>query len=185
MYHYLTILLLCSISIFSQNSTEFVIANSDKATITKAFFTQFDITIPLRGNSNRLIDDLAVTNNNWFLPDGLCSKIGIGYQKPKWIALSAHTGIDWFWSQKLVTVPLYANLRLSKAISSDARLVLQAGLGHGFVIGRGNINGNYQKFSIGFETDSDITIFLETIKYDFQDNKQLTAFSLGISQRLF
>ena len=117
----------------------------------------------------------------------MSSKFGFGIQQNKWIGIGLHTGIDWNINQKLVAVPLFGNLRLSPGFGNGTRLTLQAGYGKGFALGRGNLVGNYQKYSIGIENDEDTIIFAEISGYDFNNYFKTTVYSisLGIAIRTF
>jgi len=98
-----------------------------------------------------------------------------------------HTGIDWKIDEKLVAVPLFGNLRLSPGFGNGTRITLQAGFGKGFVLGRGNLVGNYQRYSIGIESDEDVILFAEISGYDFKLHNQTSvySFSIGLAIRTF
>lgn len=164
------ILLLFPFFAFSQNKTR--------------SFIQFDVSIPIKGNQNNgSQNNNQQSNNSWFLPDGINSKIGIGLEPKKWIALGIHSGIDWTWSEKIVLVPVFANLRLSPKISDETRIALQLGLGKGTALGRGALNGTYKKISLGIQNDDDLVLFIEMSHYDiaFKDQKETGSISLGVS----
>ena len=164
--------------------------NEEPNHIINPFFTQFDLSIPIKGNPNRnneYVNGVENTNKNWFVPDGLNAKFGFGIQKNRWIGLSVHSGIDWKATEKLVAVPIYANFRISPAISSESRITLQMGYGKGFALGRENLSGAYKKISLGIETDDDIIIFIEFANYDIKVNEfdSVGSISLGIAYRAF
>ena len=164
------ILLLFTFSAFSQSN--------------KFTYTQFDVAISIKGNPDRGETDLnGNTNNLWFLPDGLSSKIGYGIHHNKWIGLGIHSGIDWKWTDKLVVVPVFANLKLSPRISEDTRIALQLGLGKAIALGRGNLIGDYKKISLGVQTPDDLIIFIELSHYAFSitNQKDTGNISLGLS----
>ena len=157
---------------------------------TNRFFTQFDVSVPIKGNANRnddFVNGVENTNKNWFVPDGLNAKFGYGIQQNRWIAVSIHSGIDWKVTEKLVAVPVFANFRISPAISSESRITLQIGYGKGFALGRGNLSGTYKKISLGLESDEDIIIFIELADYNIPVNefKSVGSISLGIAYRNF
>lgn len=85
------------------------------------------------------------------VPNGLGSKIGYGVHYRKWLTLGIHSGLDWKWDDKLVAVPVYLNLGLSPKVGPETRIMLQAGYGKGFALGRGNLNGEYKKIKLGIE----------------------------------
>lgn len=184
-YYRCLLLLFLSFSAFSQEIKDSDQINKPKI---KHTFLQFDASIPLAANIHRgeTYAD-GSKNTTWFLPNGLSAKFGFGIQHNKWIGVSLHTGIDWKINEKLVAVPLFGNLRISPRIGEATRLTLQAGLGKGFAVGRGNLIGNYQKFSIGIENDEDVMIFAEISGYDFniQNRTSAYSFSLGIALRTF
>ncbi len=154
----------------------------------KPTFLQFEVSVPLAANIHRGETNAdGSQNTTWFLPDGLSGKFGFGIQKNKWIGVSLHTGIDWKSNKKLVAVPMFGNLRVSPGFGNGTRLTLQAGYGKGFALGRGSLVGNYQRYSIGIETDEDIILFAEVSGYDFKIHNQTSvySFSLGIAMRTF
>lgn len=162
---------------------------TDKTKISH-FYTQFDFAIPIKGNPNRnddYINGVENTNKNWFIPDGLSAKIGYGIQQNRWIGLSFNTGIDWKGTEKFVAVPIYANFRISPAISQESRITLQLGYGKGFTLGRGNLSGEYKKVSLGIETESDLIIFIEVADYKIKVGQfnSVGCVSLGIALRTF
>ena len=159
-----------SLAAFAQQDKTTYITIEGKKKRETPFFSQFELTIPFRANENQgeVYAD-GSKNKYWFLPNGLSTAIGYGLQQKKWVGISAHTGIDWIASQKLVAVPLYINFRLSPRIYDESRLVFQAGFGRGFALGRGNLNAEFQKYSIGFETDEDLNIYLIASGYDFKN----------------
>lgn len=154
------------------------------------FFTQFEFSVPIKGNPNRnedYVDGVENTNKSWFVPDGLSAKIGYGIQQNRWVGLSLHTGIDWKATEKLVSVPVYANFRLSPALSSESRVTLQVGYGKGFALGRGNLSGEYRKISLGIESDEDILLFIEVADYKIKvrEFNSVGSISLGLALRTF
>jgi hypothetical protein len=150
----------------------------------KITYIQFDISASLAGNNERYEseDYPGQKNKDWFVPDGLGSKIGYGVHYKKWITLGLHTGIDWKWEDKLVAVPVYINFGLSPKVGENTRITAQAGYGKGFALGRGNLNGEYRKLRIGIGSD-DFIIFIETCQYDIilHDQKSINSINLGIS----
>jgi hypothetical protein len=100
----------------------------------------------------------------------------------KWVALSANTGVDWRIKQKLVSVPVYAALTLNPHFNKETSVMLQAGLGHAFAIGRGDLSGTYQKYRAGIFFN-DILIFADASMFGFplEDTPEMGSFTLGIS----
>jgi hypothetical protein len=173
-------------SFFAQEDKTTYTTIEEKKQKSIPFFTQFDANIPFRLNENRGEIINGSRNNYWFLPNGLCVSAGFGIQQQKWIAISAHSGLDWLGTQKLVAVPLYINFRISPRIYEDSRLVLQAGFGRGFALGRGDLSGAFQKYSLGFENDDDLNIYIVLSGYDFKTPDQAFGYiGLGVSVRRF
>lgn len=171
--------LLCSLT-FAQESLE-----KDQKITT---FTQFDIAVPLKANANYgEINQFGTRNDYWFHPNGISTKFGYGIQHHKWIAISTHAGIEYIGREKLVAAPIFANLRISPGIGYGNRIVLQAGYGMGFAIGRGDLSGAYKKLSLGYETDQDINIFLEISGYNMPLHavQSVGTVSIGISLRTY
>lgn len=183
----IVILLFFSLSVFAQQDKTTYITIEGKKKRETPFFSQFELTIPFRINENRSeVYADGSKNNYWFLPNGFSGTFGYGIQQKKWVAVSAHTGIDWLATRKLVAIPIYINFRLSPKIFEESRLVFQAGFGLGTALGRGNLNGKFQKFSIGYETDEDLNISLVVSGYDFQINNVGIAYiGLGFAVRRF
>lgn len=169
----------------AQDQTTYITVENKKKKPESPVFVQCEFALPFRLNENRGAVNLNGTqNNDWFIPNGLSASIGLGLQKNKWIAISAHSGIDWIVTQKIVAIPIYGNLRLSPRIYDDSRLVLQIGLGKGFAIGQGNLYGNFQKYSLGYETDEDLNVFIVASGYNMkQKNKSAGYLGLGFSVR--
>lgn len=165
----LAVFLFFTFSVFSQNK--------------KFTYTQFDVAVSLKGNQDRgKTDSYGNTDNSWFLPDGLSSKIGYGIHHNKWVSLGIHSGIDWQWTHKLVIVPIFTNLKLSPKIGDDTRITLQLGLGKSIALGRGNLIGDYKKISLGLQTSDDFIIFIEVNHYGIPINNQrdIESISLGL-----
>ncbi|TDE31796.1 hypothetical protein E0I61_03570 [Flavobacterium ranwuense] len=166
----LSVFLFFTFSVFSQNK--------------KFTYTQFDVAFSIKGNPDRGETDLnGNTDNLWFLPDGLSSKIGYGIHHNKWVGLGIHSGIDWKWTDKLVVVPVFANLKLSPKIGDDTRITLQLGLGKAIALGRGDLMGDYKKISLGLQTADDLILFVEVSHYEIPINNQRDSgsISLGLS----
>jgi hypothetical protein len=162
--------LFLTVSAFSQNK--------------KFTYTQFEVAVAIKGNPNAgEVDPNTHEKEYWFLPDGLSSKIGYGIHYKQWIALGVHSGIDWKWTDKLVVVPVFANLKLSPKIGDDARITLQLGLGKALALGRGDLMGDYKKISLGMQTADDLILFVEVSHYAIPINNQKDSgsISLGLS----
>lgn len=150
----------------------------------KFTYIQFDVAIPIKGNPELGETDAnGNKNSTWFLPDGLSSKIGYGLHYNKWVGLGIHTGIDWKWTDKLVVVPIFANLKLSPEIGDDTRITLQLGLGKAIALGRGDLMGDYKKISLGVQTSDDLILFIEVSHYGIPINNQKDtgSISFGLS----
>jgi hypothetical protein len=90
---------------------------------------------------------------------------------------------DWQWTEKLVIVLVFANLKLSPKISEDTRIALQLGLGKTMALGRGDLMGEYKKISLGIQTPDDLIIFIELSHYAIPINNQkdTVSISFGLS----
>ena len=166
----LSLLLFSVFSVFSQNK--------------KFTYTQFDVTVSIKGNPDRDLEDpYTKEKGSWLLPDGLGSKFGYGIHYKKWIGLGIHSGINWEWTDKLIVVPVFANFRLSPLLGDDTRIILQLGLGKALALGRGDLMGDYKKISLGIQTSDDLALFVELNHYSFPINYQRDSgnISLGLS----
>jgi len=96
--------------------------------------------------------------------------------------LGIHSGIDWKWDDKLIAVPVFLNLGVNPNVGPETRIMLQAGYGKGFAIGRGNLNGQYKRVKLGIGSD-DFTLFAEIGEYGFplHREKSVTTISLGVT----
>ncbi|WP_136667192.1 hypothetical protein [Flavobacterium sp. H122] len=152
-------------------------------------FKQFEITTSLSINDE---DDDPYTEEDeskpLFIPNSLGVKYGFGLQKNKWLGISFNTGIDIRLKQKLVAVPLFANLRLSPFFRDEqGRLVINLGYGRGYAIGRGDMQGRYRRINLSFEGPENIGLLVELSDYGFHFNNKPSnvLFSLGVYGRLF
>ena len=165
----LTFFILLSFSAYSQSN--------------KFTYTQFDVTVALRGNPDaNIVDEYTHKKGTWFVPDGLGAKLGYGVHYKKWLGLGIHSGVNWEWTDKLVVVPVFANFRLSPKVGEDTRITLQLGLGKAMALGRGDLIGDYKKISLGLQSD-DLLLFIELNHYALPIRKQKDSgnISLGIS----
>ena len=177
-YAVLILCLACNFC-FSQDNTK-----SSK----RIFFQTLELSVPFKGNENyNSFDENNNQNKNWFVPDGIFTKAGIGIHYNKWIGIGVNSGLDWKATDKMVAIPVYANLRIAPKIDSEDTITLQLGYGKAFVLGRGAISGVYKKISLGIEKDSSFLIFLELSEYDVQFSRlnKISAISLGVTSLLF
>lgn len=166
----------------------FCFSQKDTQTSQKITFSQLELAIPFKGNPNRNNTEInEQSNKNWFIPDGIFTKVGYGIHYNSWIGISLNTGIDWKATEKMIAVPIYTNLRIAPKISQNSRITLQTAYGRGFVLGRGNVSGEYKKISLGFETDSECVFFIELSEYDVQFNNfnKINSVSLGVAALIF
>lgn len=174
MKHFLIILLSFITSIgFSQEN---------KTTSNFSDFSQFEISIPLQGNKNRG-DQFAdgTSNNNWFLPDGINANFGYGIHYKKVIGLSANTGIGMKLSDKLIIAPVFANLRIMPKVGEETRLGIDLGLGQSFALGRGNLQGSFQRAKLNLESEAR-QLFIEFVSYGINfNNTNQQSISIGIA----
>ena len=135
----------------------------------KLTFTQFDISIAFQPNEN--FGQPTIYNQaraSCFLPAGVGSSIGFGIHKKQWIGLSANSAIIFIGNEKLVAVPVYANLGVSPKLGDNTRLTLQYGLGKSLAIGRGNLSGKYQKISLGIITNNVALLFVALDNHNYK-----------------
>ncbi len=145
-------------------------------------FSQFEITIPLKGNDTYgEIDENGNRSDYVLVPDGISSKFGYGIHHNKWLGISIHSGIDWKITPKLVAVPVYGQITINPKIGEETGIILQVGLGQSFALGRGNLSGTYHKIRLGL-SDSDLSLFIDISLHGFQiRGNDMGSFSVGIS----
>jgi hypothetical protein len=104
-----------------------------------------------------------------------------------WVAISAHSGVEWRIIEKLVAAPIYANLTISPKIGDETRINLQLGYGYSFALGRGNLSGLYKKLSLGLETEEGIIFFAELSEHGYTLNgiDKIGSLSIGIALRSY
>ena len=177
--------LIISITINAQeDGTTYITINQEKEKRpVSPVFSQLEINTSLIGNTEE--DDPYTSYDEsrpWFIPNGIGVKYGVGVHKNRWVSLSMHSGIDWKANERLIAIPIYGNLRLSPKIGPDTRLVLQTGLGRGYAIGRGNMQGRYEKYTLGLESDeNNLGLFVEVSGYSFglHRNEVTALFNIG------
>ena len=145
-------------------------------------FTQFEISLPLQGNKNRGQEfPDRTSNDNWFLPDGINANFGYGIHYKKILGLSASTGIGMKLSEKLIIAPVFANLRIMPQEDEETRLGVDLGLGQSFALGRGNLQGTFQRAKLNLESDGR-QIFIEFVSYGISfNNSNQQNISIGIA----
>ncbi len=156
--------------------------SEDISTKNKITFTQFEISVPLKGNENQgeVFPD-GSSNNDWFLPDGINANFGYGLHVNKWLGLSAHSGIGMKLSEKLVVAPVFSNLRIMPKIDQETRIGIDIGLGHTFALGRGDLSGTFKRIKLNLEVD-ETQLFIEVVSYGFElNNNSQGSLCLGIA----
>ncbi|SFQ71084.1 hypothetical protein [Flavobacterium akiainvivens] len=164
----------------------------------KHYFGQFTLSVPLRSNPYR-DEYYSYTDDNgngtmdagernysaldYVWPDGVSAHFGLGVHYHKWIGISANVGIDWLATGKLVSTPVYGALFLSPKIWESTNVYLQAGVGHTFALGRGDLSGTYQKYRVGLDFNSETGFYLEVNRYGFNlyDMNPAGSISIGVS----
>ncbi|NMH28566.1 hypothetical protein [Flavobacterium silvaticum] len=150
----------------------------------KPTYLSFGFSLPLR---THLDHDARINDNRW-LPDGIFTKFGAGLNVNRWFTSGLHTGTDYRISEKLVTIPVYLNLRFAPKINEMTRISLQSGYGYAFAVGHGDLMGDYKKLSLGLEDDqSALSVFIEYSEYGFsRDNTgHIRSISLGFGLFIF
>ena len=142
-------------------------------------FSNFSISVPLRGNDSDYDPEEDIS---WFAPDGISFHGGFGVHSTETIAFSINTGIDGMISKKLVAAPVYGSLLFNPKVGDETTLIIQAGIGWGFALGRGDLSGLYQKYRLGLANGDNMGIFIEANIYGFQlyDAKEVSSLNLGV-----
>lgn len=188
-------ILSCFFSYSQERETVYITINKDSTKVKKSskidwdevLFSQTDLSIPIVLNTNRgEINTDGSTDKNWFLPNGVGVKIGVGLEAFEIIGVSLNTGIDWKINSKMVILPFFGNARLNVNLPNDHQVVLQAGYGKGIALGRGALIGNYIRYNIGYGTIDESIIFLELSGYSFttQPERNFGSLSIGISMKI-
>lgn len=151
----------------------------------KLIFAQFDISLAFQPNEQ--FDQPTLNGeprHSRFVPVGIASSIGYGVHYKQWLGLSANSGLIFIGNEKLVAIPAYINFKLSPKIGEDSRITLQYGLGQSFAIGRGNLNGSYQKISLGYENNDGMVLFVAVENHSYGTvikNSHIATLSLGLA----
>ena len=161
---------------FSQQKISFESFNDDYK------FTQFELSLPLAANPNRdQVDENTNEKQSFFILDGICAKFGYGIHYEEWVGISLNTGIDWSIYNKLVSVPVYTQFTLNPKFSDENGILVQAGIGKSFAIGKNGLNGTYKKLRLGVIFD-DIALFADFSTFGFKiNNNEIGNISIGIS----
>lgn len=155
----------------------FCIASNIQSQVKRNTYLQFDVAASITQNS-----DYDSSASSFIIPDGTGAKIGYGIHYNKWVTLGIHSGIDWQWDSKLVAIPVFLNFGLNPKVGRETRIMMHAGYGKGFAIGRNNLSGEYGKLKLGIGAD-DVALFAEVAAYHFpfNDEKSVGNISLGVS----
>lgn len=179
----LFLIFICQIG-FSQSTKSADSSKDDESSYT---FTKFDFSVPLRVNQHYgEIDQYTGEREPFFLFDGLSARVGYGTHLHKWLALGINLGIDWKANECLVVVPLFATMKISPLVGDDTRVFIEPGYGKAFALGRG-LSGEFEKISLGIETDEGIGFYIELCQYGFTKNgtDKIGSLSLGINYTIF
>jgi len=173
-----------------ENKTVYVIIKKDSSTTKnksnidweEMIFTQADLSVPLVLNNNEDDSD----DKNWFLPNGLGAKFGIGVEAFEILGVSLNTGIDWKINAKMVVVPVFGNARLNIELPNDNQITFQAGYGKGIALGRGSLIGKYLRYNIGYGEIDGTNLFIELSGYQFPSfpEHNFASLSLGVSIKM-
>ena len=177
------VLFICQFG-FSQ-STKSADESKDESSYT---YTKFDFSVPLRVNQHHgEVDQYTGEKEPFFLFDGLSARVGYGTHLHKWLGLGINTGIDWKANECLVAVPVFATIKLSPLIGDETRVYIEPGYGKSFAIGRGSLSGDFQKISLGIETEDGLGFYIELCQYGFTKNgiDKIGSLSLGINYTIF
>lgn len=178
-----------------QSKTVFITIKKDSSSTKKTskidweeiLFTQADVSVPLVLNSHRGENNTDDTlDKDWFLPNGIGAKLGIGLEAFEVIGISLNTGIDWKINPKMVVVPVFGNARLNVGLPNDHQIVLQAGYGKGIALGRGSLIGKYFRYNVGYGEIDSTNFFVELSGYDFTSfpQRNFGSLSLGITLKI-
>ncbi len=142
----------------------------------RSSYTQYGFSIPFRENTDTDSED-------WFIPDGFAAKLGGGFHFNKRIVFGINTGLDWVYSKKLVTVPVYGTIKLSSKIQADTYFFLQGGYGESIFIGRQGRTGDYKKFGLGIEGEDGFGLSFDFTQYGIylQEPQKIWTISVGIT----
>jgi hypothetical protein len=188
-----TLMLLLSAFTYGQENTVFITKSEPEDKPSPDYiFTQISISVPVRGNpySNEIRAEYEAqgaeyksTVLDYVIPNGLSLHGGMGVHLKSWVVVSANTGIDWIATEKLVSAPVYGSFMFIPQIWEEPNILLQAGYGRAFAIGRGNLSGEYRKFRFGLIFDNHVSIYADWSQNDFvlHELKSVTPISVGIA----
>ena len=176
------ILFVCQIG-FSQ-SKENDEDSKDEASFT---FIKFDFSAPLRVNQHHgEINQYTGEKEPFFLLDGLSARVGYGTHLHKWLALGINLGLDWKANECLVVTPIFGTIKISPKVGDETRIYIEPGYGKSFALGSGR-SGEFEKISLGIETEEGLGLFIELSQYGFSKNgtDKIGSLSLGINYTIF
>lgn len=174
-------------SAYAQNKTVYITApdhSSPEEEHHGFLFSQLAFSLTFNANPNRdKVDAESNDNGPLLVPGGFSIHSGYGVHLNKWAGLSANTGIDWRFQQKLFSVPVYGMLTLNPHFDEENSVFLQAGVGQAFALGRGSLNGTYQKYRLGILLDSEILLYIDAslFGYPIKNVKEAGIFTIGVA----
>ncbi|MEO5777014.1 MAG: hypothetical protein ABIQ27_08910 [Flavobacterium sp.] len=180
----LLILFVCQIG-FSQSTESSDKSKDDESSYT---YTKFDFSIPLRVNQHYgEVDQYTGEKEPFFLFDGLSGRVGYGTHLHKWLALGINIGMDWKANESLVVVPVFGTIKISPKVGEETRIFIEPGYGKAFALGRGDLSGEFEKLSLGIETEDGLGLYFELCQYGFSKNgkDKIGSLSLGINYTIF
>lgn len=156
-----------------------------KPSMQLPWFGQLSVTIPVRATPERSSTNDTNSVFDYVLPDGLSANYGVGLHFNSWAGISGNAGIDWIGSEKLVVAPVYGSVMLNPTIYKEYSLLMQFGYGYSFALGRGDLNGTFQKYRIGLGVEDYLSLYVELNQYGFPLHDMDPAGSIGIGLCVF
>lgn len=181
-HNLLLIFFILSVKSMAQGNTVYVVDISEETNKQGYTFSQLSIGLAFNANPDRGDSNTVTDNDSWLIPDGLSVHGGYGIHLKQWLGISANTGLDWRIKQKLVSAPVYGSIIVNPHFNKDTSVFMQAGLGHAFALGRGSLNGTYQKYRAGI-LFNDTLIYADAslFGYPLKGVGETGSFTIGIS----
>jgi len=118
--------------------------------------------------------------------NGLQANYGYGVAYNEWLRLSVNTGIHWMLEEKVVSLPAFSSIAFAPRISDELRIIAEYSIGYSTALGRGNLNGVFQRGRLGLEINDGITLYFNITDHGYRiKNQPVSEFGIGFGATFF